>query len=95
VDVIKVMASGGFATPQTDQLGAQFTAIELAGLVAEAHRAGLPLVAHAHSLVAMEHAVAAGVNGIEHFTGLSPTKAARGSMTTFWRRWLAGECTST
>jgi imidazolonepropionase-like amidohydrolase len=71
VDVVKVMASGGFATPGTDQLGAQFTVAELAVLVDEAHRAGLPLVAHAHSMVGMENALAAGVDGIEHFSGLS------------------------
>jgi imidazolonepropionase-like amidohydrolase len=71
VDVVKVMASGGFATPQTDQLGAQFTVAELAAVVEEAHRFGLPAVAHAHSLVGMRNALAAGVDGIEHFTGLS------------------------
>jgi hypothetical protein len=42
VDVIKVMASGGFATPQTDQLGAQLTSAQLDVLVDEAHGAGLP-----------------------------------------------------
>jgi imidazolonepropionase-like amidohydrolase len=72
VDVIKVMASGGFATPQTDQLGAQFTVAELTALVDAAHAAGLPVVAHAHSLVGMQNALAAGVDGIEHFTGLTP-----------------------
>jgi imidazolonepropionase-like amidohydrolase len=77
VDVIKVMASGGFATPETDQLGAQFTAEQLAVLVDEAHRSGLALVAHAHSLVAMENALAAGVDGIEHFSGLSVTHGSR------------------
>src|SRR3954452_10394519 len=77
VDVIKVMASGGFATPETDQLGAQFTAAELAVLVDEAHRAGLPLVAHAHSLVAMVNTLGAGVDGIEHFTGLSSAQGSR------------------
>lgn len=71
VEVVKVMASGGFATPGTDQLGAQFDTEGLSVLVDQAHRAGLPLVAHAHSLVAMEHALAAGVDGIEHFSGLS------------------------
>ena len=71
VDVVKVMASGGFATPDTDQLGAQFTVDQLSVLVDQAHDAGLPLVAHAHSLTAMRHALAAGVDGIEHFTGLS------------------------
>ena len=72
VDVVKVMASGGFATPGTDQMGAQFSVAELALLVDEAHAAGLPVVAHAHSLLGMENALAAGVDGIEHFTGLTP-----------------------
>lgn len=71
VDVIKVMASGGFATPDSDQLGVQFTAPQLSVLVDRGHRAGLPVVAHAHSLAAMQQAEAAGVDGIEHFTGLS------------------------
>jgi imidazolonepropionase-like amidohydrolase len=71
VDVIKVMASGGFATPGTDQLGAQFTVAELTTVVEEAHEAGLPVVAHAHSLVGARNAVAAGVDGIEHFTCLA------------------------
>ena len=71
VDVVKVMASGGFATPGTDQLGAQFTVPELVALVDAAHRAGLPILAHAHSLVGMQNALAAGADGIEHFSGLS------------------------
>jgi len=71
VDLIKVMASGGFATPETDQLGAQFTVTELTEIVEAAHRTGLPVVAHAHSLVGMQNALAAGVDGIEHFTGLT------------------------
>jgi imidazolonepropionase-like amidohydrolase len=71
VDVVKVMASGGFATPETDQLGAQFSVPELATLVDAAHGARLPVVAHAHSLVGMQNALAAGVDGIEHFSGLS------------------------
>uniref|UniRef100_UPI00262944BF amidohydrolase family protein n=1 Tax=Mycobacterium sp. TaxID=1785 RepID=UPI00262944BF len=50
VDVIKVMASGGFATPGSDPFGAQLTTAQLTALVDEAHRVGLPIVAHAHSL---------------------------------------------
>jgi imidazolonepropionase-like amidohydrolase len=72
VDLIKVMASGGFATPETDQLGAQFSVPELVALVEEAHRLGLPVVAHAHSLVGIRNALAAGVDGIEHFSDLTP-----------------------
>ncbi|SES36097.1 Imidazolonepropionase [Pedococcus cremeus] len=71
VDVVKVMASGGFATPGTDQLGAQFTSEELAAMVDHAHNAGLPIVAHAHSLLGIRNALAAGVDGIEHFTALT------------------------
>src|SRR4051812_20465583 len=71
------MASGGFATRDTDQLGAQFTVSEIAALVDEAHRADLPVVAHAHSLVGMQNALAAGVDGIEHFTGLSSAGGAQ------------------
>jgi imidazolonepropionase-like amidohydrolase len=72
VDVIKVMASGGFATPGTDQMGAQFTVAELTEIADEAHGAGLPVVAHAHSLVGIENALAAGIDAIEHFSGLTP-----------------------
>ena len=71
VDVIKVMASGGFATPGSDQLGAQFTVAELAALVEEAHGLGLAVTAHAHSLVGIRTALDAGVDGLEHFTGLT------------------------
>lgn len=73
VDLIKVMASGGFATPGSDQLGAQFSVAFLEALVEAAHQVHLPVVAHAHSLVGIKHALAAGVDGIEHFSGLSPT----------------------
>lgn len=75
VDVVKIMASGGFATPNTDQLGAQFSVPELIELVEAAHRLGLPVVAHAHSLIGMQNVLAAGVDGIEHFTGLSSAGA--------------------
>ncbi len=68
VDVIKVMASGGMLTPGTDQLGVQFSSYDLALVVSLAHEAGLPCVAHAHSVRGAWHAVEAGVDGLEHFT---------------------------
>ncbi|HWJ83361.1 MAG TPA: amidohydrolase family protein [Nocardioides sp.] len=76
VDVIKVMASGGFLTPGTDMFGAQYAAAELRVLVEEAHRLGLRVLAHAHSIAGMEAAVAADVDGIEHFTGMTEQGAA-------------------
>ncbi|WP_029137421.1 amidohydrolase family protein [Nakamurella lactea] len=66
VDVVKVMASGGTLTPGTRQELAQFDAALLRAAVDEAHRRGLPLVAHAHAVPAIDNAVAAGVDGIEH-----------------------------
>lgn len=71
VDVVKVMASGGFLTPGTDVHRPQFTDEELRLVVDLAHAAGLPVVAHAHALAAVEQALAAGVDGIEHFTCLT------------------------
>jgi imidazolonepropionase-like amidohydrolase len=71
VDLVKVMASGGMLTPGTDQLGVQFSPDDLALIVSLGHEAGLPVVAHAHSVRGAWHAVEAGVDGLEHFTCLS------------------------
>ncbi|MFD9698424.1 amidohydrolase family protein [Lentzea sp. NPDC059081] len=70
-DVVKIMASGGFATPGTAVDDCQFTEQDLRVVVDEAHAHGLPVTAHAHSLAAVQRAVAAGVNGIEHCTCLT------------------------
>lgn len=66
VDVVKVMASGGANTPGTDVMSTQFTDGELRLMVDLAHAAGLPVTAHAHGTPAVEQAIAAGVDGIEH-----------------------------
>lgn len=71
-DVIKIMASGGVLTPGTDTMSPQFTSEELRATVDEAHRAGLPITAHAHALSAVLLALDAGVDGIEHCTCLTP-----------------------
>jgi len=71
VDVIKVMASGGMITIGTDLLGVQFTPSELRAAADEAHDAGLRIVAHCHSEAGARHAVAAGVDGLEHATLLT------------------------
>lgn len=72
VDVVKVMASGGMATTGTDVMRPQFTLDELRLIVDLAHDAGLPVTAHAHALAAVEIAVAAGVDGLEHCSCLTP-----------------------
>lgn len=70
-DVVKIMASGGFATPGSLVLSCQFTDEELRTVVTEAHRYGLPVTAHAHPLVAVHQAIEAGVDGIEHCSGIT------------------------
>jgi imidazolonepropionase-like amidohydrolase len=65
-DGVKVMASGGMATPSTDVLRTQFSDEELRLLVDEAHAAGLPVTAHAHGTPAVRQSLDAGVDGIEH-----------------------------
>ena len=66
MDIIKVMASGGVNTPGTDAMLTQFTTAELQLIVDQAHAAGVAVTAHAHGTPAVEQAVAAGVDGIEH-----------------------------
>jgi imidazolonepropionase-like amidohydrolase len=72
-DVVKIMASGGAMTPGTDLTACQFSAEELGAVVDEAHRHGLPVTAHAHGLPAVETSLAAGVDGIEHCSCMTPT----------------------
>lgn len=71
-DVIKVMTSGGLLTPGTDVLACQFTLDELRLVVDEAHRAGLSVTGHAHGLTAVERCLAAGLDGIEHCSCVTP-----------------------
>ena len=68
VDIVKIMASGGNMTPGTDIAACQFTSEELRAVVDESHRLGLRVTAHAHALLAVEQAIEAGVDGIEHCT---------------------------
>lgn len=75
VDVVKIMASGGIFTPGTDVTVPQFTDEELRLVVAETHAAGLPITAHAHALAAVEQALSAGVDGIEHCSCMTRTGA--------------------
>jgi imidazolonepropionase-like amidohydrolase len=72
-DVVKVMASGGMLTPGTDVMRTQFSGGQLRLIVETAHAAGLPVTAHAHGLPAVEEAVDAGVDGVEHCSCLTDT----------------------
>src|SRR5437660_4338240 len=65
-DVIKYCASGGVFSKGDNPLLEQYSPAEMQALIAEAHRLGRKVAAHAHSTVAIKDAVRAGVDSIEH-----------------------------
>lgn len=66
VDLIKISASGGVLS-KGDAAGAeQLTLEEMQAIVAEAHKAGRKVAAHAHGTSAIKNAILAGVDSIEH-----------------------------
>lgn len=71
VDVIKVFATDRAGIPTTDPRKRLLSDEELAAAVDEAHKAGVPVAAHAHGDEGAAAAVRAGVNTIEHGTYLS------------------------
>jgi imidazolonepropionase-like amidohydrolase len=66
VDLIKVMATGGGSSPQTDPRACQFDDPEMTALVEEAARLNRPVACHAHADAGVAQAIAAGVGTIEH-----------------------------
>jgi len=72
-DLIKVMATGGFMTTGSAPWYAQFTAAQLAVIVAEASRVDMPVAAHAHGRDGIRRAVEAGVTTIEHCSWVTET----------------------
>lgn len=66
VDVIKVMATGGNMTRESNNRIPQFTAEELGLIVFEAHRGRKKVAAHAHNAEALRRCVSAGVDTLEH-----------------------------
>ena len=73
VDVVKVMVSGGMSTPGTDVLGTQFSTEDLRFMVEQVHAPGILVAAHVHGLPAVEQAVTAAVDCLEHCTCLTDT----------------------
>lgn len=74
VDVIKVMATGGFGTPGSAPWFAQFSTEELRVIVGEAHRLGKHTAAHAHGLEGIRRALEAGIDTLEHVSMFDPTQ---------------------
>lgn len=65
-DVIKIGASGGVLSKGDDPQASQYTLEEMRAIVADAHRLGRKVAAHAHGAQAILWASEAGVDSIEH-----------------------------
>lgn len=67
-NVIKFCSTGGVLSLGDDPKHAEFTSDEMKTIVAEAHRLGRKVAAHAHGGEGLKQAVLAGVDSIEHGT---------------------------
>jgi imidazolonepropionase-like amidohydrolase len=65
-DLIKIGASGGVLSKGDDPQASQYTLEEMQAIVADAHRLGRKVAAHAHGAEAIKLATIAGVDSIEH-----------------------------
>ena len=65
-DVIKVCATGGVLSKGDDPQASQYTLEEMKAIVADAHRLGRRVAAHAHGAQGIAWAAEAGVDSIEH-----------------------------
>ena len=66
VDLIKLMATGGMLTPQSQPKDAQFDQATTSAIVAAANARGFDVAAHCHGTPGIRHAANAGVRSIEH-----------------------------
>ncbi len=65
-DLIKVCATGGVLSHGDNPQASQFTLEEMQAIVADAHRLGRKVAAHAHGAQGVRWASEAGVDSIEH-----------------------------
>jgi len=65
-DLIKVCATGGVLSKGDDPRASQYTLEEMKAIVADAHRLGRKVAAHAHGAQGIAWASEAGVDSIEH-----------------------------
>jgi len=65
-DVIKICATGGVLSKGDDPNASQYTLEEMKAIVADAHRLGRRVAAHAHGAEGVRWASEAGVDSIEH-----------------------------
>ena len=65
-DVVKVCATGGVMSKGDDPNASQYTLEEMKAIVADAHRLGRKVAAHAHGAEGVRWASEAGVDSVEH-----------------------------
>ncbi len=65
-DLIKICATGGVLSKGDDPQASQYTREEMVAIVADAHRLGRKVAAHAHGAQGILWATEAGVDSIEH-----------------------------
>jgi imidazolonepropionase-like amidohydrolase len=65
-DLIKICATGGVLSKGDDPQASQYTLEEMQAIVADAHRLGRKVAAHAHGAQGILWATEAGVDSIEH-----------------------------
>jgi imidazolonepropionase-like amidohydrolase len=65
-DVIKICATGGVLSKGDDPNASQYTLEEMKAIVADAHRLGRKVAAHAHGAEGVRWASEAGVDSVEH-----------------------------
>ena len=65
-DVVKICATGGVLSKGDDPQASQYTLEEMKAIVADAHRLGRKVAAHAHGAQGILWATEAGVDSIEH-----------------------------
>ena len=65
-DFIKIMASGGFASPNDDPCDCQLDDDELRAIIDTAHRLNKTVTAHVYSAEIAKNLIKMGIDGIEH-----------------------------
>ena len=75
-DVIKICATGGVLSKGDDPQASQYTREEMQAIVADAHRLGRKVAAHAHGAQGILWATEAGVDSIEHGSYLTDENIA-------------------
>lgn len=66
VDVVKLMGTGGNATPGSNPEASQYDAAGFRAVADDAHRMGKKVAVHVHGVEGMRYAVDAGIDTLEH-----------------------------